>query len=259
MKIVPVLAITNALALALAIYVYFEQGSNRGGSLRSDVVRTDPIETARLEIRINELERALATKGREPSAVAPDALGHGATEDPAGAPAGSDPASSLASQPPEALADPAGAVEEEFNPREMETFRKKVKKANELNDAEEQKNRIIDGIDRLVKDNKIAPLNPAQKESVANTVVVSRRKGIDVFRKLRESGTLEGANREDMGRLVRQEMETIRTETQRALEEIMPAADAKTYLDETMRDQMRGFGGFGGPAPQTPAVPARRR
>jgi hypothetical protein len=258
MKIVPVLAITNALALALAIYVYVEQGSNRGGSVRSDVVRSDPIENARLEMRINELERLLAAKARE-SSGAPDALAHGTTEDPAGAPAGSDGASPLASQPPEAGADPAGSVEEEFNPREMDTFRKKVKKANELNEAEDQKTRIIESVDRLVKENKIGPLTPAQKESVANTVVVSRKKGIDIWRKLRESGTLEGTNREEMGRLVRQEVETIRTETQRALEEIMPAIDAKTYLDETMRDQVRGLGGFGGPAPQTPAVPARGR
>ncbi|MFI5402149.1 MAG: hypothetical protein ACHQ1G_04370 [Planctomycetota bacterium] len=257
MKIVPVLAITNALALALAIYVYVEQGSNRGGSVRSDVVRTDPIENARLEMRLNELERLLAAKARE--SAAPDALAHGTTEDPAGAPAGSDGASPLASQPPEMGADPAGAVEEEFNPREMETFRKKVKKAQELNEAEDQKTRIVEGIDRLVKENKIGSLTPAQKESVANTVVVSRKKGIDIWRKLREGGGIDSTNREEMGRIVRQEMETVRTETQRALEEIMPAIDAKTYLDETMRDAMRGWGGFGGAAPPTPAVPARGR
>lgn len=249
MKIVPILAITNALALGLAIYVYVEQGANRGGSLRSDIVRTDPIEAARLEMRIHDLELAARMREAPPAQEAQVA-------DPV-APASSDTPPLASGLPAGERADPA-AAKVEFNPREMETFRKKVRKANELNDAEEQKNRIVEGVDRLVKENKIAPLTPAQKEKLADTVIVSRKKGLDMWRKLREAGALEGTNREDRGRVVRQEMETLRTETQRALEEFMPAVDAKTYLDETTRDQMRGFGGFGA-APQAPALPTQAR
>lgn len=256
MKTVPILAITNALALALAIFVYVKQGENQGGSRRSETVRSDAAEIAQLRMDIDELRRAQAPRGHTPEA-APDAPARGAAPADPAALGGSD-LKPLASQPPEGGADPA-AAEEEYPPQEMETFRKKVRKANELNDAEEQKNRIVERVDQLVKENKIAPLSPAQKENLAITVLSSRRKGMEMWRKLRENPAIEGSNREDRGRVVRQEMETLRTETQRSLEEFMPAADAKTYLDETMRDQMRGFGGFGGAAPQAPPPPGQGR
>jgi hypothetical protein len=258
MKTIPILVITNALALGLAIFVYVKQGENAGSARRSDA-RSDTSEVAELRRRIDELELAARTYRPHPTADAMDdaAAPSGATK---GAPArAAEGEAPLASPPPaDPAADPGATGSEDFEPQEMEIFRRKVRKANDLNQEEEQKKGIVDGIDRLVKDNKIAPLTPSQKESVANTVMASRRKGMDVWKKLREAGTLEGANRESRGLIIRTEMETLRSETQRALEDIMPAADAKTYLDETLRDQMR-FGGFDRGAPQAPAVPAPAR
>ncbi len=259
MKIVPILAITNALALALALFVYVKQGETQTASHRSEIVRSDPAEIAQLKEDIAELRRAEAARGHTPEA-APDAPVHGAPAGSHGAASlgGSDSAP-LASEPPEEGADPA-AAEEEFAPREMETFRKKVRKANELNDAEEQVKRVTDRLDELVKENKIAPLNPRQKEAVATTVIAYRKKVPGVWQKLRASGTLENATNEERGRIIRAEYDTLKTEAQRTLEEFMPAVDAKTYLDDSMRDTMRGgFGGFGGGPTQAPSPPAQGR
>ena len=256
MKIVPILAITNALALGLAIFVYVKQGEHPG-SPRSEA-RPETGEVAKLRMRVEELELALKAPRTTAAADVPfesaaPAASKGATA------RGGESEAPLAAPPPDAepSAEPGAADSETFDFKEMEVFRKKVRKANELNQEEEQKKGIVDGIDRLVKENKIAPLSPTQKDAVATVVITSRRKGLDVFRKLRESGALESGNREARGQLIRAEMETIRAETQRALEDIMPAADAKAYLDETTRDQMR-FGGFGGATP-VPAAPVPTR
>jgi hypothetical protein len=261
MKIIPILAVTNALALGLAVYLYvqLDQVRSQTGAGRSDTA------SARLAARVDTLERDLAMKGVElvPAAPAPEAVSRtdssGAAMEPKEHDGKAPPA--LAANAPEETQDAttgAGA-EENYDPREMEVFRHKVKKALEINAEEDQKNRIIDGIDDLVKQNKIAPLNTKQKEGVAATVIAYRQKIPLVFTKLRESGALDNASREDRGRIVRSEFDTLRAEAQQSLEQYMPAADAKTYLDESMRDGMRGgFGGFGG-GPGAPTPPNRTR
>jgi hypothetical protein len=261
MKIVPVLAITNALALALAIFLLVQQGElkSQSGSRRSDSG-----ETARLEARIASLERdlgqALAIRGIEPAPMGEPAS-HAAAKGSEEGPAAERETPALGSQPPEEAAG-YDAPQEDYDPKEMDTFRRKVRKANELNVEEDQKVRIFDRIDELVKQNKIAPLSAKQKEGVASTVLVYRRKVPEVWRKVAEGNAMENVSREERGRIVRAEYEALRTEAQRSLEEFMPAVDAKTYLDETMRDQMRGGfgGGFGGGPPvQAPAPPSSSR
>jgi len=263
MKIIPVLAITNALALALAIYLYVELGQLRS---QSGARRSDP-DSARLAGRLDALERQLDVDRAMPlreTDTSPAAADN--------APVRIAPAVSTAAQgdapvarSPEGEAiDPgaADAAAENISPQQMEVFRRRVKKAIDLNNEQEQKDRVIERIDQLVSENKIAPLNAKQKDGVAATVLAYRQKIPGVWRKLQESGTLENMSREDRGSAFRAEFDSLRTEAQHALEEIMPAADAKTYLDETMRDQMRGGfgGGFGGaPAPQAPARPSRTR
>jgi len=263
MKIIPVLAITNALALALAIYLYVELNQLQS---QSATRRSDP-DASRLAARVQALESQLDADRAMPARVtdAPPATADSA-------PARIAPAASTAAQGdvpqatvPDGEAIDAGAADaaaENFSPQQMEVFRRKVKKAIELNNEQDQKDRVIERIDQLVKDNKIAPLTPKQKDGVAATVLAYREKIPQVWRKLQDSGTLENVSREERGRLYRTEFDTLRTDAQHALEEIMPPADAKTYLDETMRDQMRGgFGGaFGGPPPpQAPTRPSRSR
>jgi len=261
MKIVPILAVTNALALALAIFLFVQQSElkSQAGSGRSDT------EVSRLKARIDTLERdqerLLAMKGIESAAASDGPRGAapmGATaEGTKSGGGGETPAVGTRSMGDAGSDTAPDAGGEEFDAGEMDVFRKKVRKALEINSEEDQKTRIFEGIDDLVKQNKIAPLNAHQKEGVASTVLNYRKKIPDVFRKLRETGAMETANREDRGRLFREEFDALRAEAQRSLEEFMSAADAKTYLEETMRDQMRGgFGGFGGGPVQTPA-PAR--
>jgi hypothetical protein len=261
MKIIPVLVITNALALGLAIVLFVQQGElkSQGGTRRSDAS-----EVPRLEARIASLERELgqasaireieaAPAGETASRMAPTG---GSEEGPAAGretPLGA-PASGGAAAEPDAPSD-------DYDSKEMDVFRRKVRKALELNSEEDQKVRIFDRIDELVKQNKIAPLNAKEKEGVASTVLAYRRKIPEVWRKIAADGAMEGVSREERGRIVRVEYEALRVEAQRALEDFMPAVDAKTYLDETMRDQMRGgFGGFGGGPPvQAPAPPSPSR
>lgn len=268
MKIVPILAITNALALALAIFLYvkLDELSTKVGSRRSDVVRSDTAGTADLEMRVAELEHANA-RGHEPAAT-PDASAHGAPSASGGAGAhggGTDapPLATPASEEAAAAALAAAAGEtQELGPQEMQAFRKNVKKAIDLNDEEEQKNRVIDRLDELVKENRIAALNPRQKEGVATTVLAYRKKIPDVWKKLRDSGAFENTSREDQGKMFRSEFDALRADAQRSLEEFIPAADAKTYLDDSMRDAMRGFGGRAGGSggrdgTQAPTAPGR--
>lgn len=260
MKIVPVLAITNALALALAIFLYVQQGElkSQAGSRRSDSGEVARL-AARLESLEREHERVLAMRGIEQAPAGETASRAAPTGSDEGPAVGGE-APALGAQAPEEAAG-SDVPQEDYDPKEMDLFRRKVRKANELNGDEDQKTRIFERIDELVKQNKIAPLNAKQKEGVASTVLAYRKKVPDVWRRVAEGGAMENVSREERGRIVRAEYEALRTEAQRSLEEFMPAVDAKTYLDETMRDQMRGgFGGFGGGPPvQAPAPPTPSR
>jgi hypothetical protein len=263
MKIVPILAVSNVLALALAIYLLVEQGDLKS---QAGPRRSDSGEVARLAARIESLEREqermLAMRGIEPapaaglSAPAPEAR---AGDDPPDG--GETPALGAPDAPGDADAEPDAGGGDGYDPKEMDVFRRKVRRANDLNNEEDQKSRILDRIDELVKQNKIAPLNASQKDGVASTVLAYRRKVPDVWRRIADSGLAENLGREERGRIVRAEYDALRAEAQRSLEQFMPAADAKTYLDETMREQMRGgFGGFGGPPPvPAPAPPGTSR
>lgn len=265
MKIIPILAITNALALAAALYLYVEIGDLRSqsGSHRSESGETSRL-TARIDSLQRDLDRALAMRGLESTPVTD---GEAAVRIPSSAPAaaihgggeGAAAAAGTGEEAPDAGAVGAGA--DDLPPHEMDVFRQRVKRAIELNTEEEQKNRVIERIDQLVDERKIAALNPRQKDGVAATVLNYRKKVPDVWRKLQESGAFENVSREERGRMVRAEYDSLRTEAQHALEEFMPAVDAKTYLDETMRDQMRGgFNTFGGPGgPPSPGIPGRAR
>ena len=95
-----------------------------------------------------------------------------------------------------------------YNPQEMDRFRRKVRRAIELNSEEDQVNRVVGRIDNLVSANKIAPLTEQQKKTVAKTILSVRRQIPDVFRRLRASGTLDNVPREERGQIIRAEFAT---------------------------------------------------
>jgi len=250
MKAVPILVLTNALALGLGIFLLVDR--EEATPTRSESYRGGTVDVASLEMRIAVLERQLAEAragGRLPTADASAAtLDAGG---PAAAATGEVPTTSAPTEGGEPAADTAP---EEFDSAEMEVFRRKVAKAIELNDDEAAVRRVAERIDALVEQNRIAPLSDKQKEQVAHTMMDYRREMPNVWRKLRENGTLESASREERGQLIRAEYDKMRLEAQRALEALeLPAADAKVILDEAMMGgDMRGLGGFG------PARPSQR-
>ena len=239
MKAVPILVITNALALALVVVLLVRQqgiesrlGTQRSAGDRGSVA----IDTAALDERINHLEHLLATGARraalpvesaEPAAI--DTITEGATATP-----GSD----------DIVGEEGPAPEMRFEPQEMEVFRSKVRKALELNRDEDWVQRVEVRLDNLIEKNRIAVLSPKQKRQVAGHLLDYRRQVPRVFGRLRESGALEGASREERREVVRSEFGRLRTEAQTEMENIVPAADAKTILEDAAADRSLMRGGF---------------
>ncbi len=262
MKAVPILALTNAAALALVILLYVQQedlktqigGNRNSGSQRgSGVAERNLGDAAELADRLDRIERRLANR----ESTAASAVGVEAKAPPTGARTGSGgvPAEGHASASPEAAGQlPPLDPPADFDPQEMETFRKKVSIANEINSKEERVQRVVDDIDRLVSENKIGTLNEKQKKVVAGVILGAREKMPGLWRKVASS--VEGQNlpRDQMGQLIRAEYETLRTETLTALEQTMPAVDAKTLVDESVRGGGQfGFGRDGGTMVREPS------
>jgi len=244
MKAVPILVITNALALGLAIFLYVQQqdmktqlSSSRTSAPRREVAA----DTRALNGRIEALERHLASvdAGDVPAGgMAPDLVAETAGEEPEAvdAPAGTDAPASADDEPVGGGYASAGAA--------METFRKRVARAIELNEQEQRVDRVARGLDRLVEGNRIAPLNDDQKQAVARSILGTREKLPQVWRKIR--GLPDGTPREERMNVARTEFEAIRAEAQQEIEGIVPAADAKVIIETQLRSPrgaMRGFGG----------------
>jgi hypothetical protein len=249
MKAVPVLVVTNALALGLVVLLFVQQSDleSQLNSTRTPTTRrADVVEEEGVQDRIARLERLMRARSEE---------GGGLELLPAETAAGEELATGTGGPAPggeTATAADAGVAAEHasYSPQEMDRFRRKVRKANDLNSEEDQVTRVVDRIDGLVSENKIAPLTKKQKTQVARTIISTRRKVPDVFRRLRDSGAFTDVPREERGQLIRTEFENLRVEAQKELETTMPAADAKTILDDSMGDGgmwrgMRDMGGRG--------------
>ncbi len=252
MKAVPILALTNAAALGLVILLYVQQEdlkaqvssarSNSGG--RSAAVADGQLEDrAELAARLDRIERRLAN--RESGGGAEAAAGTKPNAPSGRSGADSRPEQEHASPAAEAPGNaPSTDPAADFDPQEMEVFRRKVTVANEINAQEARVQRVVEDIDRLVSESKIGRLDEKQKKVVAGVILGAREKMPGLWRRV--SASVEGQNlpRDQMGQLMRAEFETLRTETLTALEETMPAVDAKTLVDESMRE--RGGFMFGG-------------
>ena len=230
MKAVPLLAIANAVTLALVLLLFFQedkpQGHQRAAApqvqidmeaLKAEVLADLKLHASELyvPVRTETGDRVVLKDGEDGSAHAT-----------AG---GTDPNAEGTDSTPEM---PDG---------QMQTFRKSVRKANELNREEDRVNREMERIDRLIKNNKIGALSAKQKEAVATVLLNSRDKTPRIWRQFRNNPELRELPREDRAKLIRVEYQKLRDETQKELEEVVPAADAKTILDEGMRGGDRGF------------------
>ncbi|MHC4933313.1 MAG: hypothetical protein ACYTGV_14105, partial [Planctomycetota bacterium] len=132
---------------------------------------------------------------------------------------------------------------------EMETFRKNVRKANELNQEEVRLNAVADRLDELVANNKIGAVTKKQKKLIAGVLVQASEEGRTRMRRFWGNPELRSLPREERGALMRSEWESIQETTLKGLEQIVPAADAKTIVDDGLRSVMgRGMGMGGGPS-----------
>jgi hypothetical protein len=254
MKAVPILAVTSTLALAAAIYL-FVRVDELEGQLRTrrggGVANGTAVDEAALEERILERlsRRGARAPDRPPAAEVGDRAVVASEWEGSASPAGSAP---VAAADPEEAGDLPAAIAG----REMEVFRRNVRKANALNQEEDRIRRVVDSLDRLVSENKIAALDKGQKKQIALTLVSARERIPEVFRTLRSDPALRELPREERTNAWRQGMESVRIEAQKELEEFVPAADAKTILDDSLRTG-RGFGGGFDRGPRPPSRPGR--
>jgi len=249
MKAVPLLVISNVVALALVVLLWMNQSDleEKLASRRSNPVRNDPAVDADLDNeRINQLIDARLASMRR-----------GAAADSAGIPAeveGGSDAPPQAGDGDDSSAVPATGVELEVGDGEgvvvatdpqMETFRKKVAAANELNREEERINRMIGSIEELENNSRIAALSRTQKVKVARSLLAARERIPDIWRSMRENNDLRSLSREERRTLFQNEFDSLKSAAQKELETMVPAADAKTIVDESV--SMRGPRGPRGP------------
>ena len=148
-------------------------------------------------------------------------------------------AKSDSDDPLDLLLDDTGARDDS----EMREFRGRVRRAQELNRREDEVRSVFETLDRLSDEGRIAALSDEQKRNVTSTVLKSREDGRNLWRNVRDKIDTEGLTgdqRRDAWRdLMRVEYETLRATTVKAMEEIVPAADAK----EIIQASVRGGGG----------------
>ena len=245
MKAVPILIITNALALGLGLMAYLhaddiqaQRGSNRQSSSRATAEGNDYYDAQIADLK-REIARLSADRGLPP--------GDGLTD--AGA-MGSDADSGAA-------IDRTVASPETFDETlEMERpgfdyFRDRVRLAQDENEKEDRVNREIDRLETLISSNRIGTLSNTQKKAAAQTLIENRSKTRLIWRGLRESINTEGMSREDQRTAFRdayrKQADEIKVETMKSLETVMPAADAETLLENSRGD----FGGRAGGTTRT--------
>jgi hypothetical protein len=227
MKAAAILAVTTAFSLGGVVVLFVQQqelkeqlaGGGRVAAAESPRA-ADPVVISRLE-RLEQQVRAEPVPVPAPVSAAAPGEGGGSRE----------------SLP--AFAEEEAAAEG-YDPVEMERFRRKVKRAIELNLEEEQRLQVMEQIDRMVERGAIGAMSAPQKERVAKTVIASRAKARAIWPRI--FGTPENRElpMEQRREMVRAEMETLRAEAQKELETIIPAADAKKIADEQLQ-QARGL------------------
>lgn len=258
MKAVPILVVTNAVALGLAVLLFFQQEELKSqvSSSRSSGSRNvdSAVDRAAMEERLAILEARLAsvrggggaTERESPaSASAPAPAEGGSGASPSSAAPGASPAPTFASP---ALPGDPGVDASPFDPAEMESFRRKVKVALDLNRDEEEVKGVVETLDGLATRSQIGSLSDVQKEKAAKSIVAARRKFPEMWRKVMADPANQNIAWDQRRQVIQSEIGNLRAAAQKELEEYLPAADAKKIAEETLRGD-RGFQMFqGGPA-----------
>ncbi len=243
MRAAPILVLTTALSLGGVILLFVQQKELEDklvGASRSSTSRVSAEPDSAMAARIAFLEtelRRLASVAPSADAPAPAASRDGSAPASAEAPA-------RASDAP-AAAEPA-ATQAELPAAAMDAFRRNVRRAIELNGEDDQSQRVVDQLDRLIERSAIGAMTDAQKGRAAKTVLVAQRKIPELWRVAFANPQNRELPREQRAEMVRVEYEALRAETQKELEAFLPAPDAKKVAEETLGGGRGGMAFMGG-------------
>jgi hypothetical protein len=244
MKAVPVLAVITALSLGAVVLLYVEQQelkeqlltSSRVSNARtSSGVGVAPLDAQDIDDqRIEDIVMRTLARMR-----ADETPGPAVPVEAAGAVAEGEGTDAAAADPLDVLL----AETEEGNRQdvsEMKEFRTRVRRAMDLNRREDDIKRIFGTLDRLSQEGRIGALNDDQKGKVTRAIISNRQKTRNVWRNVWSSiPNNESMSRQERFQAAREqvriEYETLRTETTKEMEEIVPAADAKVIIESSMR------------------------
>ena len=236
MKIVPLLAITNAIALGLLLLLYLEQGDLKSRLESAHVQRADSGETvdeAAIEARILARLREETPAAAAGPVVGSEAPGDARLDDPADASAAAGAAgTSVAGGGGEGGGDqPAGILAS----GQMEKFRKNVRHAQELNRQEDRVDNEVSRLDRLVEGGRIAALDPVAKKALATKLLGFRDQARNVWTQMRTNPEVREMSREDRWKYMREEVQAVRESAIKELEKLVQPADAKVIVETSLR------------------------
>ncbi len=131
----------------------------------------------------------------------------------------------------------------------MEDFRHNVKKAQDLNRREDRVNSLMDRLDRLADDGKIAALEPAQKKRTASLLLRYQDRTPEIWRAVMGRPENRELPWQDRRRLISEAYESLRGEARKELEQFLPQTEAEVIAQEgmsfrgsTMRSAARAIG-----------------
>ena len=234
MKAVPILVITNALAIGLAVMALTKDSGDPAArtSSRATTARNAASGNDYYDTEIAEPKKEIARLSGERMAQPKKTPVTDGGENPA-----SEPGKAIDRSMPE-LDKNAVMASPEF-----EEFRAKVRIAEEVNEREDRINREVDRLDQLIAENKIGSLSGKQKKVVAEELLAYREKTRLIWRGLRQREDLQNVpqeqRREAWRNAYREEQTKIKAESQKELENVMPAADVEEIMSS-------GDGGWGG-------------
>ena len=252
MKAITILVITTVLSLGAVILLYVEQQELKEQLLtssRSTGARTSgptlaaldaqDIDDQRIEDIVMRTLARMRTDETSGSAVPVEASGAVAEGEGTDA-VQADPLEALLTETEEGDTQDVG---------EMKEFRTRVRRALDLNRREDEIKRIFGTLDRLSDEGRIGALNDEQKGKVTRAIISTRQKTRNVWRSvwssIPDNQSMSRQERFQAAReQVRVEYENIRAATTKEMEEIVPAADAKVIIEQSIRGG--DTGGFRG-------------
>jgi hypothetical protein len=123
-----------------------------------------------------------------------------------------------------------------LEPAEMEVFRQRVRRAQELNVEEDTLRRFVERIDVLVEEGRVVGLSVEHKLDAARTLMGTRNAIPEILRERRATGELARMSSDERRELIRTEYQRIRAEAEAEIAGFLPAEDARTIVADAFHD-----------------------